>query len=689
MKRPFSVFLSMAVFLASVATSAWSAEGMWTLDNPPIKAMKADIGWAPTTGWLDHVMKGAAKFGAGCSASFVSKNGLVLTNHHCAAGCIAQLSTPASDLIKTGFLAARESEERMCPALEVSRLEKITDATTTVQKATNGLSGAAFKSAQNAVRAKLSSECAAGDDRYRCDVVDLYHGGQYKLYRYRRFKDVRLVFAPERTIAFFGGDPDNFNFPRYDLDMAIVRVYDNGKPAAIADFFPISATGPADGEPVFTIGHPGSTQRELTVAQLEELRDLALVDNLLRTAEYRGVLAQYRTKDAEAMRIGSNELFGVENRYKVLRGQLDTLLDDQVFARKKANEAALRGFVTNHPELGLDDDAWDDVTQAMKIARNLYQPRAQIEEGRAFNTTYFAMARTIVRGVAERAKPNGERLPEFNDNRMPQVQARLFAQTPIYPDLEKVKLTFSLVKFRELLGADAPLVKQVLGKTAPEAMATDLVDHTKLADMAYRRQLWDGGPAAIAASDDPFIKLAVAIDPDARALRGRYEREVESVVQTNTEKIAQARFAMAGDSIYPDATGTLRLSYGVVRGWNEGGEAVPSFTTIGGTFDRATGATPFALPDTWKARQAALDPKTPFNISSTNDIIGGNSGSPVLNEKGELVGLAFDGNIHSIGGAYWYDETLNRTVSVDSAAILEALDKIYGAKALAAELRAH
>ena len=680
--RLFAFLLSLAL----VSTSARSAEGMWTLDNPPLAKMRADIGWAPGPAWLDHVMKGSAHFGGGCSSSFVSRNGLVLTNHHCAAGCVGQLSTATSDLMRDGFLATKQSEERTCPATEVARLEKMTDVTADVAKATAGLTGTAYKAAQNAVQAQLASACAAGDDRYRCDVVDLYHGGQYQLYRYRRYHDVRLVFAPERAIAFFGGDPDNFNFPRYDLDMAIVRVYDDGKPAVIADWFPISAKGPADGEPVFVTGHPGSTQRELTVAQLTELRDQVLLDNLLRLAEYRGVLLQYRAAGPEQMRTGSNELFGVENGYKVLHGQLETLLDDRVFEKKRADERKLRDYVAAHPELAASAGAWDAVAGAMKVQREQYQERAQIEQGRAFNSTYFTMARTLVRGAVERGKPDAERLPEFNDNRMPQVESRLMSVAPIHADLERVKLTFSLVKFREALGSDAPIVKRVLGDTAPETMASDYVARTKLGDVAYRRALWDGGAAAIAASDDPFVKLALAIDPDARALRARYERDVESVIQASTEKIAQVRFAMAGTSIYPDATGTLRLSYGVVKGWDEAGKPVPAFTKLGGAFERATGAAPFALPPSWLAARGRLDANKPFDVATTNDIIGGNSGSPLLDEKAEVVGLIFDGNIHSLGGAYDYDASLNRAVAVDSAAMLEALDRIYDAKALVKEL---
>jgi Peptidase S46 len=689
MKRIVATAIVGLVSLVSTHV-AWSAEGMWTLDNPPLKAMQADIGWAPDHAWLDHVMHGSAKIGGGCSSSFVSKNGLVLTNHHCVAGCVGELSTATSDLLKTGFLANTQAEERKCPATEVNRLEEMSDVTPEVTKSSAGLTGNAFKSAQNAAKAKLTSACTGGDPKLRCDVVELYHGGQYKLYRYRRFRDVRLVFVPEQSMAFFGGDPDNFNFPRYDLDMAVVRVYEDGKPIAVTDYFPLSAKGPTAGEPVFVSGHPGSTQRELTVSQLSLLRDQMLIDTLLRLAEYRGVLIEYRTKGPEQARTANVDLFGVENRYKVVRGQLSALLDESLFDRKRADERKLRDFVASKPELAATTSgAWDAIAQAEKTLRDLYQERAQIEAGSAFNSRYFAFARTLVRGAAERSKPNAERLPEFNDNRLVEAEGRLMTVAPIYPDLEKLKLTFSLTKFRELMGSDAPVVHRVLGAQSPGQMAADLVEHTKLGDPAFRKTLWDGGSAAIAASDDPFIKLAVAIDPEARALRTRYEREVESVIQANTEKIAQARFAMAGDTTYPDATGTLRLSYGVVEGWDEAGKPVPAFTTIGGTFDRATGAAPFALPTTWLSRKDKLDFKVPFNVSTTNDIIGGNSGSPLLNQKGELVGLMFDGNIHSLGGAYWYDGTLNRSVAVDSAAILEALDKIYDAKTLSAELRAH
>ncbi len=681
-------FIASALALG-IATTASAAEGMWTLDNLPLQAMQKEIGWAPGGAWIDKAMHGSARIAGGCSASFVSNGGLVLTNHHCVAECVEQLSSAGRDFLQAGFLAQRPAEERQCPAMEVNRLEQISDVTAVVKRATAGLEGTAFKSARNAVKAQLTSACVGSEgSKLRCDVVDLYRGGQYKLYRYRRFQDVRLVFAPEEAAAFFGGDPDNFNFPRYDLDMALLRVYDDGQPLRVRDFFALSPNGPSAGEPVFVLGHPGSTERELTVAQLALLRDRLLLDILLRLAEYRGVLAAYRTSGAEAARTATAELFFVENSLKSIRGELDALLDARLFENKRAEEAALRKYVSEHPALAAKaGGAWDAIEAAEIVDRDLLRLRNQIERGRAFDSVYFRFARTLVRGAAERPKADADRLPEFNDNRLPAVESSLFSIAPIYPDFERLKLTFTLSKFREQFGADAPLVVRVLGKQSPEQLAAELVAGTRLGDVAERRRLWNGGAAAIAASDDSFIRLAIAVDSDSRALRTRYEHEVEAVIEKNGELIAEARFALFGGAIYPDATFTLRLSYGVVEGWSEAGSPVAPFTRIGGAFARATGAAPFALPTSWLASKAKLDLATPLNLVSTNDIIGGNSGSPMLDRSGQLVGLIFDGNIHSLGGAYGYEASRNRAVAVDSAAILEALDKIYDAKALASELR--
>ncbi len=683
--RPTRLALLTGLLLSPVLATA--AEGMWTLDNPPTARMRQELGFTPDAAWLAKAMRGSARLAGGCSGSFVSAEGLVLTNHHCVAECVEQLSSAGKDFMKNGFLAQTRAEEQTCPAMEVNRLEAITDVTDKVKAATRGREGEAFTKAFNAIKATLTADCVGSDSKtQRCDLVDLYHGGQYKLYRYHRFQDVRLAFAPEQSIAFFGGDPDNFNFPRYDLDMGLLRVYENGQPAAVKDFFPVYTQGPAAGEAVFVTGHPGSTQRTLTVAQLEQLRARRLPETLLDMAEYRGRLAQYRSQGEEQARTANAELFYVENGFKVLKGQLDALNEPALLAAKRAEEAKLRAFVAGKPALKQATGAWDAIATALANYRSYRTLNNQLEGAHAFNSQLFHIARALVRGAAERVKPNAERLPEFAEAGLPAVEAQLFSPAPIYPAFEKLKLAYSLEKMREHLGADAPLVHQVLGKDSPEQVASRLIDGSGLADVAQRKALWEGGMEAIRQSQDPFIRLALALDPQARALRQRYEREVESVVQKNSELIAQARFAMTGPKVYPDATFTLRLSYGKVEGWKEGDAQVPPFTTLGGTYQRATGAEPFALPASWLAAKDKLDLAKPFNLVSTNDIIGGNSGSPMLNARGELVGLVFDGNIHSIGGAYWFEAERNRTVAVNAAAIVEAMDKVYGARSLLKEL---
>lgn len=681
----------LSIFIISTLPGlALAAEGMWTLDNLPVKQMQAEYGFQPSADWIKNAMLSSAKFGAGCSASFISKDGLMMTNHHCASNCVEQLSSAKKNYMENGFLARKREEEQVCPALEVNRLEDIRDVTEEIRQATTGLEGAAFKQAQNAVRAKLSSDCVGGDkETTRCDVVDLYHGGRYHLYKYHRYADTRLVWAPEKSTAFFGGDPDNFNFPRYNLDMTLVRVYENGKPAVVKNFYPFSKSGPQAGEMVFVTGHPGSTQRQLTVAQLMTLRDIGLVDRLLHSAELRGVLEQYRLSSPEASRTAEQQLFYLENSYKSGYGKLQTLLDPAFMQKKQAEETALRQFVDANPELkAKTGGAWDAIEKAQIKVRELNKIYAATEGGAAFANNYFRLARTLVRAAEEKTKPNAERLPEFMETRLPAVQQALFSKAPIYPEFEKLKLTHALTKMREDLGSDHAFVKQVLGKLSPEQLSEKLTAATKLTDIAYRKALWEGGKAAVAQSDDPYIKLALAVDAESRALRQRYEQEVEAVVQKNSELIAQARFAQSGTNVYPDATGTLRVSYGEVQGWDQAGQQVKPFTDFAGAFERDTGAAPFALPASWHAAKGRLNLKQPYNFVSNNDIIGGNSGSPLINQRGEIVGLAFDGNIHSLGGAFWFDPRFNRTVAVHSGGILEALDKIYDAKEILMEINA-
>jgi hypothetical protein len=660
---------------------------MWTFDNFPKAKVQAQYGFKVTDEWLHHVMRSAVRL-AGCSASFVSPQGLVATNHHCVVSCLQQLSTPQRDLVGPGFHAKTAAEEARCPEQEATQLIDITDVTARIKSATKGLEGAKYQDARKAAQAAIEKECQTSD-ALRCDVVNLYHGGVYALYKYKRFQDVRLVFAPEKAIAFFGGDPDNFNFPRYDLDAAFLRVYENGKPAATEDYLKWSPKGVRNGDLTFVAGNPGGTNRQLTVAELEYIRDVSLPDTLMSLAEMRGLLTEFSRGGKEKKRIAETTLFSIENGFKALRGRWQALREARVFAAKVAAEKALRARLAKSParnkELG---PAWDNIARAQARLRQIRKPFNFEERGLAFQSKLFGFARTLVRAGAELPLPNEKRLDELRDAALPQLKQRLFSAAPIYDDLERLTLTQSLTKLREELGADHPFVKKVLGKESPEELAARLLKGTKLRDVATRKKLFEGGAAAVdaAAANDTMLALAKAVDPDARAIRKIWETEVDAVVRKNTELVARARFEIEGTNQYPDATSTLRLSYGAVKGFEEAGQMVPPVTTLGGIFERATGRDPYALPPSWLAAREKLDAATPFNVATTNDIIGGNSGSPLISKEGELVGIIFDGNIHSLGGDFFYDPALNRAISVESAAISEALAKIYGAERVLKEL---
>ncbi len=581
--------LVASLLLTSV--SAYAAEGMWTPDNLPKQELQAKYKFSPDAQWAEHVQRAALRLAGGCSGSFISPTGLVLTNHHCVNSCVQQLSTAEHDFIKSGFYAKEAKDEVKCPEIELNRLDTITNVTDRVKKAIAGKSGEEYSKAEKAVKSDIESECVGKDsDSTRCDVVDLYHGGVYDVYKYHRYQDVRLVFAPELAMAFFGGDPDNFNFPRYDLDMGVLRAYENGKPAKVADYFPFSKNGAEENELTIVVGNPGGTDRQLTIAQLETTRDVDTLHALLRLSEMRGMIEQFRSESAEHSRIAQNDLFGIENSYKALKGRLEALQDPEVFNFKRKQEAELRDYVDADParkaKYGV---AWDEIAKAEQTYRNIELPYQFMEGRGSFFTKYFGFARALVRGADERKKPNAERLREYTESKLPSLTQQLFSTAPVYPEYEKVKLAYSLTKMREWLGADDPFVKEVLGKQSPQALADQLVDGTKLGDPAVRKQLWEGGSAAVDASNDPFIALARRIDPQARAVRKRMEDEVESVVDKNSELIAAARFEKYGTSVYPDATFTERFSFGEVKGWEEKGRWIKPFTDIAGAFARATG----------------------------------------------------------------------------------------------------
>ena len=683
MKRTLWLLLTVVPFMDAVAD-----EGMWTLDNFPTAEVKSRYGVKVSNAWLDRVRLATVRLETGCTGSFVSPNGLVLTNHHCVRRCITQLSSAERDISAEGFLAKSKEEEERCQASQISVLVDTEEITDQVSRALEGKSGADANEARKQTLTRLEKACEdASNGALSCESVSLYNGGQHFLYKYQRYNDVRLVFAPETGIAAFGGDPDNFNFPRTCLDMSLLRVYENDGPAKTPNYLRWRAEGPDEGEPVFISGHPGTTERLLTVAELKTLRDITLPGWLLRYAELRGRLIQFAKTGDEPYRITQAPLLSLENGIKVRRNELKALLNDDLFALKEMQEAELRKAVAqNAAMLAEYGTAWDDIEQAQKVYRTFRDHYLFIEQSAAFNSTHLGYARALVRAATERAKPNEKRLREFTESALPQVEQRLLAARPVYPDLEVVRLSFSLDKMRERLGPDDPFVKRVLGKESPDSLAKSLVEGSMLADPDLRKQLWEGGEKAIQESEDPMIRLALEIDETARAWRKRYEDDVESPMEAASEKIARARFAVQGTSNYPDATFTLRVTFGAVTSWIEKGEQVPPFTVVRRAFDRATGKDPFRLPESWLEARARLGMDTRFNFVANTDITGGNSGSPLIDEDANLVGLAFDGNIHSIAGSYWFNPDNNRTVAVHPSVMLEALEKVYGADRLIQEL---
>lgn len=667
---------------------AFADEGMWTIDNFPADAVAekydVDIG----DDWLRKARLATTRLENGCTGSFASESGLVLTNNHCTWGCIRNLSTAERNLSDAGFMARTQAEELQCPGQQISVLVDFEEVTDKIASATAGMDEADANDERKAELTRLESACeAASGDARNCEAVTLYNGGQYFIYEYKRFDDVRLVFAPELDIAAFGGDPDNFNFPRWSFDMSFLRVYEDGKPAQTPNFLHWRAGGPAEDDPVFITGHPGSTDRLLTVAQLKFQRDVMLPLWLLRYSELRGRMMAWQNTSEEAARTVQQRILNYENAIKVRRNQLKALQNDQMIERKERQEHSFRDAVAADASLNAAyGEAWDLIDRSLETHRNFYEEHLFIENSAGLMGELYSYARTIVRGTAEREKPNSERIRAYTDTALPMREQRLFAERPINKEFEELQLTFSLEKLREWLGPDSRWVHMILGNESPDSLAASLVSGTKLDDPAYRKALWEGGVDAVEASDDPLIRLAASVDPGARALRKRYENEVEAPRIRGEEMIADARFQLYGTDTYPDATFTLRVTYGAVEGWKERGEMVDPFTRTSRLFERATGQSPFRVPASWSRARENLDPDTPFNFVATTDITGGNSGSPMIAADGALVGLAFDGNIHSIAGDYWFDMDQNRTVGVNTAIILEALKTVYGADHLVEEL---
>jgi hypothetical protein len=682
-----SVVLLPVALLLAAAPVIHAEEGMWTFDNPPLKQLAAKYNFHPSQAWLDHLRLSSVRFMDGGSGSFVSPNGLVLTNHHVARGQLQKNSTAEHDYVRDGFYAATPEAEMKSPDLEVNVLVGMQDVTARVQGATKGISDAA--KAEKARDAEIAAIEKESKDKtgLRSDVVSFYQGGEYWLYTYKAFRDVRIVFAPEQQAAFFGGDPDNFTYPRYDLDMAIFRIYENGKPINSENYLKWSVKGAAPGELVFVSGHPGATERDDTVSQLlmdRDVRGPAMIEYLQRRI---AVAQAFAAQSAENQRLVGTLIFGLQNSLKVYLGRRDALADPAIMAKKQAEEDDFRAKVNANKEWKKAyGKAWDDIARAEEKVK----PEIKGQLFRRTDSRLFTIALQIVQYVTEIKKPDGERLPQYHEAGLESLNQQMMSPAKIYPSTEKLYMTNALKLGQEKLGKDDVYLQAILQGGDVDKTVNALVDGTKLADPAFRKSLIDGREAAVAASTDPMIVAARRVDPINRKTYLRIRDTISSVLTPAGEKLGKARFLIYGKDAYPDAAFTLRLSYGAVEGYPYNGTIAPPFTTFYGLYDRAASFSnqpPFDLTPKEAANRDKLNLSTPLDFVTTNDIIGGNSGSPVVNRDGELVGLVFDGNIESMAGDFVYDGTKNRTVAVHSAGMIEGLRKLYGADALADELQ--
>ncbi len=684
------IFSLLAVSLVAPALRA--EEGMWTFDNLPTKAIQAKHGWAPDQAWLDHVRLSSLRFPGG-SGSFVSRDGLVLTNHHVGRGWIQRVSSKEADYVKNGFAAATREQEIKVPGLELMTLMAMEDITARLNKAIKAdlPEKEALKARETEIE-KIKKEMQEKSG-LTCEHVTLYQGGEHWIYSYKKHTDVRLVFAPEQQIAFFGGDPDNFTFPRHNLDFSLFRVYENGQPYQPKDFLHWTQTGVKRGDLTFVTGHPGRTSRQDTLAQMLYSRDFAIPMRLKGMERRKAAMVAYAKLSPEAARQVNTQIFGIENGIKATTGYWSGLKDKEAMKRIADDEKAFRAKVAKDLKLATEvGPSWGKIEEAMKVAKGLSKDALNV--GTA-NSTLLGYGLTLVRLADEEAKPSEQRLPEFSDANLKTAKTRLGVPSPYYKEQEVFLFTRGLEEAAKELGPQHRFVKAILGGKPAAEVAKAAVEGSKLSDPEVRKALMAGGKKAIAESTDPMILLARKLDPISRELRKKQEEQVTSVITEHGARIAKARFAVFGKNTYPDATFTLRLSYGAVAEYKGNGTLIQPFTTFGGLFDRydAWGGNEakahegaWTLPQRWLDKRAELNPSVPFNFVHKVDIIGGNSGSPVVDRKGELVGLIFDGNIESLPGNYFYDEAVNRGVSVDARAIVHALDKVYGATGLVAEL---
>jgi Peptidase S46 len=679
----------LGLLAAARCQPASADEGMWLFNRPPKQILKERYNFEPTKEWLDHVQRASVRFNSGGSGSFISADGLVMTNHHVGADALQKMSDTKHNYMKDGFYAKSHDEEKKCLDLELNVLDSIEDLTDRVNSAVKtGMSSEQAVVARRAAINEIENE-SKKKTGLRSDVITLYQGGEYDLYRYKQYTDVRLVFAPEQQIAFYGGDPDNFEYPRYDLDCCFFRVYENNKPVQGQEFFKWSAKGAADNELIFVSGNPGRTNRLDTVDALRYQRDIAYPFTLNRLYNLEVLLTAWGARSEENARRARETFFGVANSRKARDGGLAGLLDPAVFAQKRESEKQLRTAVEHHSDMAATVTAWDRIAESQKARAHLLHTYSSLERGLGFNSTLFTIARSLVRAGDEKAKPERERLREYTDAHRSSLELELFSEEPIYADYEIIKLTNSLTWLSSQLLGDRMLYKQIMGDESPADRAAELVHNSKLESVELRKKLYEGGKTAVDASSDPMILLARLVDPASRAVRKQMESQVDEVERQAYGQIAKAKYELEGKNTYPDATFTLRLAFGTVKGYEEQGKHIPFETHFAGLYDRAQehhDKEPFDLPKRWVERKYKLDLSTPFNFVCTADIIGGNSGSPVINKDAEIVGLIFDGNIQSLVLDFVYTDKEARAVAVHSLALTEALRKVYDAGPLADEI---